>query len=453
MPVGQNGTVEPWPVHKQKIMSARVHSRQRYRRVVPRYEFRDIEIKVYRTKSGRFSAHFAGPNRRKERVEKATEFEAVEEAKARIRKLTDPELQILLSEKSSAEKLLESTGISLIEAARIVVTSTNRLKPFDIGVLQAIDYYLASHAGAPMKVGDVVKELIGVKERDTGLHNTKDLTSKLQNGFCKVFGERIIGSIISSELARYIDTYPGSKRTRRNQHSALITLFEFAKDHGYLPKSIPTQMYSVKKPKAGKPKKEAFTPEEFFKLIKAALARRSRALAALLIQAFTGVRAEELRQTDPKKDRVYWRDIRLDQPLPEIHVRDNVSKLGVERFSPIPPALAKWLRLLRLPDDEPVYSEDNLFGDYRTLAKIAGIKWKSNGLRKSFITYDAALTNSYLVTSRAAGNSPSMLGRYYDKPTSQAALVAQEWFSITPEKFGRLLHKSIAAINQERRQK
>jgi hypothetical protein len=46
-----------------------------------------------------------------------------------------------------------------------------------------------------------------------------------------------------------------------------------------------------------------------------------------------------------------------------------------------------------------------------------------------------------------------MLGRYYDKPTSQAALVAQEWFSITPEKFGRLLHKSIAAINQERRQK
>jgi len=279
------------------------------------------------------------------------------------------------------------------------------------------------------------------------------LVSKLKNGFCKKFGDRFIGSIISSELTVYVDSYPGEKRTRRNQHSALITLFEFAKRHGYLPKGKPTEMDSVDKPKAGKPRKNIFTPEELAALIKSGLAIYSRALAALLIQAMTGIRSEELRQTDPKKDRLRWSDIELDQPEPEIHVRDNVSKTGEERFVPIPPALVEWLRLLRLLGDEPVYTEFNLFGDYRQIAKKAGFRWKKNGLRKSFNTYDAALTGSFHLTSKAAGNSASMIRRYYNKPTSQVAQVAQQWFSIAPKQFGAIVRKYAARIKKERGQK
>jgi integrase len=434
-------------------MSARLHSRQRYRRTIPTYEFKGIVIKVYGTKTGRFSAHFTGPDRRKDRVEKASESEAVEEAKERIRKLSDTDIQIAVIEKSSAEKLLEPTGISMIEAARLVVTSVERLQPFKIGIPQAIDYYLASHTGKPIKVADLVEELIAVKERDTGIHNKKDLISKLRNGFCKKFGNRLIGSIVSSELAVYVDTYPGEKRTRRNQHSALVTLFEYAKKHGYLPKGMPTEMDSVDKPKAGKPRKHLLTPQELTALIKAGLAISSRALAALLIQAMAGVRSEELRQTDPKKDRLRWSDVRLDQAIPEIHVRDDVSKTGEERFVPISPALVSWLRLLRVAGNAPIYTEFNLFGDYRTIAKKAGVRMNHNVLRKSYNTYDAALTGSYRITSKAAGNSPSMMRRYYDKPTSQAALVAFQWFKIGPKQFGASMRKCIARINRQRRKR
>jgi len=428
-------------------MSARVHSRQRYRRDIPVYEFKGFKIRVYRTKN-RFSAQFAKADKTIERFERATEMDAVEEAKKTIRKLSDAEIQAVEVEISSAEQLLKPLGISLIEAARIVKTSVEKLIPFDIGIPGVVDYYLASHAGKPITVDDLVDELIAVKDRDTGLQNKKDLTSKLKNGFCKKFGDRLIGSIVSAELTNYVDAYPGVKRTRRNQHSALVTLFTYAKDHGYLAKGIPTEMESVKKPKAGKPQKNIFTPEELVWLIKAGLAIQSRALAALLIQAMTGVRSEELRQTDPKKDRLRWGDIWLDQPVPEIRVRDNVDKNGVERFIPIPPALVKWLRLLRLADDLPVYPVFNLFGDYRTLCKKAGLKWKKNGLRKAFNTYNSALSGSFHITAKAAGNSAAMIGRYYNKPTSQVSLVAREWFFIGPERFGKAVHKYVRQMKR-----
>jgi integrase len=429
-------------------MSARVHSRQRYRQI-PVYEFKGFKIRVYRVKE-RFSAQFRGPDNSRERFEKATELDAVDAAKERIRQLTDPEIQQKLLEEKAVAELLAPLKISLIEAVRMVVTSVERLRPFNIGIPQAIDYFVGSHTAKPIKVADLVEELIALKQRDTGIHNSKDLISKLRRGFCKKYGDRLIGSIISSELTVYINSYPGTKRTRRNQHSALVTLFEYAKANGYLHKGRPTEMDSVEKPKAGKPQKNIFTPEELVALIKAGLAIYSRALAALLIQAMTGVRSEELRQTDPRKDRLRWSDIRLDQPLPEIHVRDNVSKTGEERFVPIPPALVKWLRFLRLPGDEPVYTEFNLFGDYRQIAKKAGLRWKKNGLRKSFNTYDAALTGSFHLTSKAAGNSAPMVRRYYNKPTSQAGLVALQWFGIGPKKYGAIVRKYAARIKKER---
>jgi len=433
-------------------MSSSPLSRQRYQRNTPVYEFKGFKIRIYRVKD-RFSAQFTGPDKHRERIEKANELDAVDAAKERIRQLTNTEVQRTLCEEKAVAELLAPLGISLIEAVRTVVTSVDRLKPFNIAIPQAIDYYLASHTGKPIKIADLVEELIAVKGRDTGIHNKKDLISKLRRGFCKKFGDRYIGSIIGSELAVYVDSYPGEKRTRRNQHSALVTLFEYAKKHGYLSKGLPTEMDSVEKPKAGKPRKNIFTPSELEALIKAGLTTFSRALASLLIQAKTGVRSEELRQTDPKKDRLRWYDIRLDQPVPEIHVREEVSKTGEERFTPIPPALVKWLRILRLPGDEPVYTEFNLFGDYRKIAKAAGLSWKKNGLRKSFNTYDAALTGSFRITSKAAGNSASMIRRYYNKPTSQVGLVAQQWFVIGPERFGAVVRKYAARIKKERRQK
>jgi integrase len=419
------------------------------KRIIPCYEFRGIEIRVYRGRNGRFSAQFTQGNR-PVRVEKATEHAAVETAKNKIRELSNPEIQIVRAEKSSAELLLDPTGISLIEAARIIVTAVEKLRPFGVGIPAAVDYYLSGHQGKAITVADLVEELIALKTRDAGIHHARDLTSKLKNGFCQKFGSRLMASIIASELSIYIDSYPGSKRTRRNQHSALVTLFEFAKEHGYLPRGLPTAMDLVKKPKADKPRINILTPDELEGLIEGALAIFSPAVAALLVQTQTGVRSEELRQTDPKKDRARWSDVWLDQAVPEIHIRPEVSKTGEERFSPIAPALAQWLRLLRGSGNAPIFVGHNLYGAYRQIVKKSGVAWRRNGPRKSFNTYDAALTGSFRTTAKAAGNSASTIQRYYHRPTSQVGLVAKQWFSIEPKQFQAAVRKYVAHFKRQK---
>jgi integrase len=310
-----------------------------------------------------------------------------------------------------------------------------KLKPIGASISDAVDYYLTSRSGTPILVKDLVDKFLEEKERDTGVHHAKDLRCRLKNQFCRKYGERWLSDIKDEELRDYVYSRPGKKRSRRNHHAAITSLFEFGLENGNLPKGRPTAIKLVKKPKADEAPVNVFTPAELIKLIAAGLALCSRALPALLVQCLAGVRHEELEQTDPGKDRVRWSDVWLDQEEPEIHIRKNVSKIGKERFVPLQPALVAWLKLFRLEGDEPVYSMMSLYKDYKRICRKAGLVWKKNAPRKSFSTYDTALSRSLAVTAEGAGNSPEMIRRYYRKAVSQVGILAQQWFSISPETF------------------
>ena len=294
-----------------------------------------------------------------------------------------------------------------------------------------------------------MNELLAVKENETGDKNVKDLKSKLRYRFCKKFGDRLMTTLTANELTVYLRALAGSMRNRRNHHAALVTLFKFAKESERLPKDFPTEMDGIKKPKAEDPEISIFSPDELMALIRAGLAIKSRALAALLIQAFTGVRSEELCQTDPKKDRARWKDVLLDD-YPEIHIRKSVSKLKKERFVPIPRALASWLRLLKLEDEDPIFSTNEFDEQYKKIVKKAGLSWKKNGLRKSFSTYHAALSGSLKITAKGAGNSAAMLDRYYNKATRRALKLAKVWFALGPDKFGEAVRNYVTATRPKR---
>ncbi len=66
------------------------------------------------------------------------------------------------------------------------------------------------------------------------------------------------------------------------------------------------------------------------------------------------------------------------------------------------------------------------------LAGKAGVPWKHNGLRHSYISYRVAETKNVHQTSLEAGNSPQMIFKHYRQLVSDAA--AKDWFSITPAK-------------------
>lgn len=408
--------------------------------VVPRYTHWGVTISVYHHKvRSRFTARSVIKGKGKVHVERATESAAVREAKNRIETLLGIDPALNLEEKCASE-ILAPWGMSIIEAARMIDRQLRRLDPAKISIPEAIDHYFQTHLGSSITVSLAVEELLKKAGRDAGKHYCDDLRRRLRNRFCLDFGDRLIGSISGAEIAIWIDDQPGASRTRRNFHSALVTLFKFAKERGYVSENHLTAAEKVKRPKAGRTPRIIFTPVELDTLIRAGLKISSPGLAPLIIQSFAGIRASEICQTDPKKDRVRIQDLLIDQAEPNIRIRPEVSKTNEERYVHMPPCLLSWLKVLYSGDDaDPIYGANQLWKDYAVICGEARIVWKKNAPRKSFNTYYAALSGSLSATADEAGNSEPIIRRYCRRKIPQAQKTAKAWFSLGPETYADLV--------------
>ena len=163
---------------------------------------------------------------------------------------------------------------------------------------------------------------------------------------------------------------------------------------------------------------KVFTPEEMIKLLANA---KSDHLVALAVMGFAGIRAEEFK-------RLQWEH--FDFAERHIIVPDSVAKCEERRIVPLPDNLCAWL----LPHKQvsgPVCPYHNLAIVFARLAKRAGIQWKRNGLRHSFISYRTALIKNVPQVAFEAGNSPQMIHRHYLKVVTES--VAKQWFAIRPD--------------------
>lgn len=409
---------------------------------VAEHVFKGHRIKVYAS-AGRFSAQFVDANRKRQRFEKATERLAVEAAKAKIRELTDTGAQKLALEETRAAEILRPAGMTLIEAARLCATLVDRLKPHGGSIEGAVDYYLQTCAAKPVAVEVIVRELISVKQRDRGFQYVKDLRTRLEGRFCAAFGDRNIGEITKAELNVWLDSLDMVARSRRNFHSSLVTLFRFAQSRGYLPDDRPTAIQRAVKPKAEKPSRVIYEPEEMIALLAVARSQGTAILPTLAIAGFAGIRTEELCQSDPKKDRLRWEDISWSESGPEIRVRAEVSKTSEERFLPVTPNLQLWLTTYQ-GQTGPIFPDSRLDVAYAGLSRASKIKWKKNALRRSYATYRAAASASINATVKELGNSESMLKRHYNRPIPEATTKAERWFSITPSS----VDQSVSAMDE-----
>jgi hypothetical protein len=162
---------------------------------------------------------------------------------------------------------------------------------------------------------------------------------------------------------------------------------------------------------------QVFSPEEMAKLLHAA---KGDQLVALAIGGFAGIRAEEIK-------RLHWEHLNFEEG--HIVVPDSVAKCQERRIVPMTENLMAWLLPLRRKSG-PVGPFSNLAIVFQRTAKRAGIIWKRNGLRHSFISYRVASLKNVAQTAYEAGNSPVMVHRHYLKHVSEA--MGQKWFSIVP---------------------
>jgi hypothetical protein len=79
----------------------------------------------------------------------------------------------------------------------------------------------------------------------------------------------------------------------------------------------------------------------------------------------------------------------------------------------------------------PQHLGPNLNRYIGNLAKEAGVEWKNNALRHSYVTYAMAQERDAWKVAEQVGNSPRVLQAHYKGLV--LATDATEWFGITPD--------------------
>lgn len=303
-------------------------------------------------------------------------------------------------------------------------------------IAEAVAYYLKNaHPDLPARsVRQVTDELLKHKETVDKASQVylKDLRLRL-DVVSRAFAGQEIKTITAPDLNRMLAKIEGSKRTRANFRSHVITLWRFAKAQGYLPRDRQTEAELCEVIKGAKDvgAVEIFAVED----VRAILAKQSyETLPFVAINAFSGLRNAEI-------NRAEWQW--FDWSTGYIHVPDDKSKVGEERFVPIHPNLREWLEPYRLHGCTGPIN----FGHAKVQAMaqkraerslldadgnelLPATKWKRNGLRHSFISYRLAVLQNRAAVAEEAGNSVPMIQKHYRRPVLPET--GKAYFEIRP---------------------
>jgi len=338
-----------------------------------------------------------------------------------------------------------ATAIANGEADILKLTSADRatylravdvLRPLGIPLHVAIEEYVEArrHAGAGLiaaakehgrrhatatlrkSVGETVKETLEAKQQDgMSVRYLQSLRSHL-NRFAEHF-QMNVSSVTAAQIEDWLRRTKRGPRTRNNIRLSIVTLFNFAKARGYLPKAIPTEADHVAKAKDRGGDIGVFQPEQLATLLKEA---DEEAKLYFAIGAFTGLRSAEL-------IRLEWEDVNFARGY--VQVGKAKSKTATRRLVPIHPNLSQWLAPYRGLTGT-IFPSEHAADRAIACAKRNGIDWPNNVLRHSYATYRLAQCQDAARVALEMGNSPQMLFRNYRELVDEKD--AADWFSIVP---------------------
>lgn len=279
------------------------------------------------------------------------------------------------------------------------------------------------------RIADVVTELIAAKEaRGRSARYIGDLRARLTR-FADNFSVDI-SSITGADVQRWLDGLKLAPQTAKNFRTVLHTLFAFAESRGYIFKGG-NPVADTEHISANGGKIEIFTPDEIAGLLKAA----SRDfLPVVALGAFAGLRTAEI-------ERLEWQDIDLAGGF--IHVSSDKAKTRSRRLVPVLPNLAQWLAPYAEHTGKIWKGTNNDLQDARAeTVKAAGVPWKDNGARHSFISYRLAEIQDAAQVALEAGNSPNVVFRHYRELMKPSQ--AKAWFAVAPEQADNMVQLSKA---------
>jgi integrase len=227
------------------------------------------------------------------------------------------------------------------------------------------------------------------------------LASKRANGCSRVYVEDClwrlrrfaqdfqvpISHVCTRDIEQWLCKLSTSLVTRNDFRRLIITLFNFARRRGHLPRDRETEARWLEKPKIKSKPIQIFTPQELNELLAVA---EGQPLLAIVIGAFTGIRSAEML-------RLRWENFNWEESVIELGC--DQTKTASRRLVPILEPLAAWIRPFVRPEGSVLgYSLPVCLAEaFATTAKKAdkarkerdpdadGFRWKANGLRHSYL--------------------------------------------------------------------
>ena len=354
----------------------------------------------------------------------ATESEARKEAKRIAKALAAGNVrsaQMLSRDVASygrAIELAKPTGVPL------EIVAAHYAEAFKIlgsdRIIEAAKFFVAQNPDSltHRTVAEAVAELLAAKEsRGASVRYIQDLRARL-NRFAEAFAVDI-SSVTTADVQRWFDGLKLSAQSVRNFRTVLGTLFNFAEARGYILKGSNTIEATEKVSAKNSDAVEIFTPSEITKLL-AASAPEFRACLAL--GAFAGLRSAEI-------ERMEWTDIDLKSG--HITIAADKAKTASRRLVPILPNLKQWLvPLAKKSGTVWAGDHESFYHAMQDSARAAGVTWKSNGLRHSFISYRLAVVQNAAQVALEAGNSAQVVFAHYRELVKPKA--AKNWFAVKP---------------------
>ena len=299
------------------------------------------------------------------------------------------------------------------------MAAKNLLGPFGIPLHAAIEEYVALRKRKKViekRVGDVVDELLKAKENaglsDRYIETLRTYMLRFADSF-----QTNVGSVSTGAIALWLDSLKIGPRSRNNVRQAVVTLFNFARRRGYLPKGETTEAADVETVRDHEGEIAILTPAQLTKLL-----RKSKPEYQLYfaLAAFTGIGSAELL-------RLEWSEINFEKG--HIEVKARKAKTATRRLVPIQPNLAKWLAPYRCRKGKLFQSRRALDSAIK-FAKRLNIPWKANCLRHSYATYRLSVVPDAGRVALEMGNSPAKLFTNYRELDRENH--APEWFTIEP---------------------
>jgi integrase len=358
------------------------------------------------------------------------------------------------TELAAAKRFAKETAIRLANG-QVPITAAQReqilhiekvVAPFAVSPVAAIEQWAAWKNAARLQRVELVPVIhaqLLVSKQD---HKLSDRYMRLLRDdvgtFAKAFNVHI-DTVRSLEIETYLRELGVGDRRRNNIRDGIVTLFLYAKEHGWLPADKITEAEKIKRIELDREAPEIYTPAQLRVILEHVAPEW---LDGMCCQAFLGVRPEEVgkphvsRRTAAVR-KLMWTDFMWDER--QLRIVAAISKTGRDRYVTLNDTFLAWCGHHR-GDTGPVCKHDRPDRETTRLGPLLGFDWINDGLRHSFASYWNSIHRDMARLKEEMGNSEQVNRRYYFHP--QPVAVAKKWWQVLPAEFatGKIIQSSLS---------